>query len=107
MTGNVTSLEINFHIYLSEQSSAPPHRRRYQFKWKDVIAIRTYVTRKVYSHSLIHTQLRLSNLSADCLFIKAWGLPPLDATIGGEGEKPVGRNRPSPLVKKDVSFLIG
>ena len=100
MTGNVTSLDIDFHIYLSEQSSAPPHRRRHRFKWKDVVATRTYVTRKVYSHSLIRMQLRLSNLSADRPLAKAWGLPLLGAMVDGEVEKPVGRNRPPPLVMR-------
>ena len=65
-----------------------------------------YVTRKVYFHSLIRTQLRLSNLSADRPLVEAWGLPPSSTTVGGEVEKPVGRNRPLLLVKKDVSFLI-
>ena len=64
------------------------------------------MTRKVYSYSLIRTQLRLSNLSADRLLVEAWGLPPLSTTVGGEVEEPVGRNRSPPLVKKDVSFLI-
>ena len=62
------------------------------------------MTRKVYSHSLIHTQLRLSNLSADCLLVKAWGLPPLGATVGSEVEKPVGRNWPPPLVMRRQLF---
>ena len=52
-------------------------------------------------------QLRLSNLSADRPLVEAWGLPPLSTTVGGEVEKPVRRNRPPLLVKKDVSFLIG
>ena len=63
------------------------------------------MTRKVYSHSLIRTQLRLSNLFADCPLVKAWGLPPLGATVGGEVEKPVGRNWPSSLVKTSASSL--
>ena len=50
-------------------------------------------------------QLRLSNLFADRLLVKAWGLPPLGATVGGEVEKPVGRNRPPPLVKTSASSL--
>ena len=48
----------------------------------------------MYSHLLICTQLRLSNLSTDCLIVKAWGLPPLGVTVSGEFVKPVGRNRP-------------
>ena len=63
-----------------------------------------YVTQKVYSHSLIHMQLRLSNLSANCLLVKAWGLPPLGATVDGEVEKPVGRNWPPPLVIRHQLF---
>ena len=63
------------------------------------------MTRKVYSHSLIHTQLRLSNLSADRPLVKAWDLPFLGATIGGEIEEPVGRNRSPPLVKTSASLL--
>ena len=58
------------------------------------------MTRKVYFHSLIRGQFRLSNLSADRLFVKAWGLPPVDAMVGGEVEKPVGRNWPPPLVMR-------
>ena len=54
----------------------------------------------MYSHSLICTQLRLSNLSADRPLVKMWSLPPLDATVSGEVEKPVGRNRPPPLVMR-------
>ena len=60
----------------------------------------------MYSHLLIRTQLRLSNLSADRPLVEAWGLPPLSTTVDGVVEKPVGRNWPPPLVKKDVSFLI-
>ena len=84
----------------SEQSSAQLHWQRHQFKWKDIVAIRTYVTRKVYFHSLIRTQLRLSNLSADRSLVKVWGLSPLGAIVGGEVEKPVGCNWPSPRVMK-------
>ena len=43
-------------------------------------------------------QLRLSNLSADCPLVKAWGLPPLGTTVDGGVEKSVGRNRPPPFV---------
>ena len=43
-------------------------------------------------------QLRLSNLSVDCPLVKAWGLPPLGATVDGEVEKTVGRNWPPLLV---------
>ena len=39
-------------------------------------------------------QLRLSNLSADCPLVKVWDLLPLSTTVGGEVEKPVGRNQP-------------
>ena len=63
------------------------------------------MTWKVYSHSLIRTQLRLSNLSADRPLVEAWGLPYLSTTVGGEVGKPVRRNRSPSLVKKDVSFL--
>ena len=52
-------------------------------------------------------QLRLSNLSADRPLVETWGLPPSSTMVGGEVQKPVGRNWPLPLVKKDVSFLIG
>ena len=45
-------------------------------------------------------QLRLSNLSADRALVNARGLPPLGATVGDEDEKPVGRNRPLPLVMR-------
>ena len=38
VTGNVTSFDIDFYIYIFKQSSAPPYRRRHQFKWKDIIA---------------------------------------------------------------------
>ena len=57
-----------------------------------------YVTRKVYFHSLIYTQLRLFNLSADCLLVEVWGLPPLSTTVSGEVEKPVRHNQFPPLV---------
>ena len=50
-------------------------------------------------------QLRLSNLSADCPLVEAWDLPPSSTTVGGEVEKPVGRNRPPPLVKTSASSL--
>ena len=56
------------------------------------------MTRKVYFYSLIRTQLRLSNLFADCSLDEAWGLPALSIIVGGEIEKPVRRNRPFPLV---------
>ena len=59
----------------------------------------------MYSHSLIRTQLRLSNLSADRSLVEVWGLPSLSTTVGGEVEKPVGRNRPPPLVKTSASSL--
>ena len=67
--------------------------------------LKTYVTRKVYLHSLIRTQLGLSNLSADRSLAKAWGLLPLGATVGGEVEKPVRCNWPPPLVKTSASSL--
>ena len=50
------------------------------------------MTQKVYYHSLIYTQLRLSNLFVDLPLVKVWGLPPLGATVSCEVEKPVGRN---------------
>ena len=53
---------------------------------------RTYVTQRLYSHSLKHTQLRLSHLSTDCLLAKAWSLLLFGATVGGDVEKLVGRN---------------
>ena len=62
------------------------------------------MTRKVYSYSLIYTQLRLSNLSADCPLVKAWDLPPLGAMVDGEVEKPAGRNRFPPFVMKRQLF---
>ena len=62
--------------------------------------LKTYVTRKMYSNSLIRMQLRLSNLSADRLLAKAWGLPSLGVMVDGEVEKPVGRNRLSPFMMK-------
>ena len=58
----------------------------------------------MYFHSLIGTQLRLSNLSADCSLVKAWVLPPLGVTVSGEVEKPVGRNGPPPFVIKRQLF---
>ena len=70
---------------LSGKTSSPP---------------RTYMTWMVYSHSLICTQLRLSNLLADCLLVKAWDLSPLGVTVGGKVEKPVGCNWPLPLVMR-------
>ena len=45
-------------------------------------------------------QLRLSNLSTNCLLVKAWDLPLLGATVDGEVEKPVGHNRLPPLVMR-------
>ena len=104
MTSNVISLDIDFHIYLFEQSFASPHRQRHRFKWKDVVTTKMYVTQKVYSYSLINTQLELSNLFADCPLVKAWGLPPLGAMVGGKVEKLVGRNRPPPLVMRRQLF---
>ena len=59
----------------------------------------------MYSYSLIRTQLRLSNLSADRQLVEAWGLSPSSTTVSGEVEKPVGRNRPPPLVKTSASSL--
>ena len=56
------------------------------------------MTWKVYSHSLICMQLRLSNLSTDRPHVKAWGLPLLGAMVGGKVEKLVGQNRPPPLM---------
>ena len=47
----------------------------------------------------------LSNLSADCLLVKAWGLPLLSTTVGGEVEKPVRCNWPPSLVKASASLL--
>ena len=88
----------------SEQSSASIHWQCHWFKWKDVVATRTYVTWKMYSHLLIRTQLRLSNLSVDCPLIKAWGLPPLSATVGDEFEKLVRRNWLPPLVMRYQLF---
>ena len=32
------SFDIDFYIYISKQSSTPPHLRRHRFKWKNVIA---------------------------------------------------------------------
>ena len=64
-----------------------------------------YVTQKVYFHLLIYTQLKLSNLSIDCLLVKAWGLPSLSTIVGGKVEKPVRRNWPL-LFVIDVSFFI-
>ena len=62
------------------------------------------MTWKVYFHSLICTQLRLSNLSSDCPLVKAWGLPFLGATVGNEDKKPVRRNWPPPLVIRRQLF---
>ena len=62
------------------------------------------MSRKVYSHSLIRTQLRLSNLFADRPHVKAWGLPLLSVTIGGEVEKPVRRNQPLLFVMRRQLF---
>ena len=64
------------------------------------------MTWKAYFHSLIHTQPRLSNLSADRLFIEAWDLSPLSIIVVGEVEKPVRRNRILHLMK-NVRFFIG
>ena len=66
---------------------------------------RTYVTWKAYFHSQIHTELRLSNLSADCLYVKLWGLPSLSIRIGDKVKKSVERNWPPFLVKILASSL--
>ena len=58
------------------------------------------MTLKVYSHSLICTQLKFSNLSTNYVLVKAWSLPPLSTVIGDEFEKPVGRNQPLSFLKK-------
>ena len=63
------------------------------------------MTQKVYFHLLIRTQLRLSNLSVNCPFIKVWGLPSLSITVGSEVEKPIRRNQLPSLVI-DINFLI-
>ena len=65
------------------------------------------MTQKVYFYSLICMQLRLSNLSADRPLVKAWGLPPLGATAGGEFEKPVGCNwLLSFVIKRQLLYWI-
>ena len=48
----------------------------------------------MYSHSLIRTQLKLSDLSIDCSLVEAWGLPPLSTMVGGKDKKPIGCNWP-------------
>ena len=63
------------------------------------------MTQKANFHSLIRTQLRLSNLFADCPLVEVKSLPLLSTTVGGEVEKPVRRNWLILLIK-DVSFLI-
>ena len=83
-----------------QESSALPNWRLHRFKWKNVVATRTYVTRKVYSYSFIRMELRLFNLSTDCLLVKVWDLLPLGVTVGGEVEKPVRRSWPPPFVMK-------
>ena len=65
---------------------------------------RTYMTWTMYFHSLICTQLRLSNLSADRPLVKAWDLPPLSTTVCGEVEKPVGCNWPLLFVMRRQLF---
>ena len=57
------------------------------------------MTWKVFFDSLIRTQFRFSNLSADCPLVEGWDLLTLSTTVGGEVEKLVGRNQPLPLVK--------
>ena len=81
------SLDIDFHlIYLS------PY---YHLDGATGLSEKTsYVALNVYD-------------SEDRPLAEAWDLPPSSTTVGGEVEKPVGRNRFLPLVKKDVSFLIG
>ena len=52
-------------------------------------------------------QLKLSNLSADRPLVKAWGLQPLGATVGGEIEKLVGRNWPPPfMMRRQLLYWI-
>ena len=58
------------------------------------------MTQNVYFHLLIYMQLELSNLFADCTFVKAWCLPSLSTTIGSKVEKPIGHNWPSSIVIK-------
>ena len=92
MTGNMRSPDINFHIYLFRAKLFSITLQRHRFKRKDIVATKTYMTRKMYFHSLIHTQLKLSNLFTDCPLVKAWDLSLLGATVGDEAEKLVGRN---------------
>ena len=72
---NVLLYHTNNATGLSEKTSLP---------FKNVFDL------KIYSLLLTCIQLRLSNLSADRQLAKAWGLPPLSITVGGEIEKPVG-----------------
>ena len=63
------------------------------------------MTRNVYFHSLIRMQHRLSKLFSNHPLVKAWGLPLLSITIGGEIEKSMGRNQLFPLMKALTSSL--
>ena len=89
MTGNMTSLDIDFPLiyllpyYLHHLDGATS-----------------------LSGKTLYVPLNVCD-SEDCLLVEAWNLPPLSTTVGGEVEKPVGCNGPPPFVKKDVSFLIG
>ena len=88
----------------SKHNFAPPNRQCHRYKWKDIVATRIYVTWKIYFHSLIWTQFRLSNLSVDYLLVKAWGLPPLGATVDSEVEKLMECNWPPPFVMRHQLF---
>ena len=67
---------------------------------------RVYVTQKVYCHSLIHMQLRFSNLFADRLLLEVWGLLLLSTTVGGEVEKLVEHNWSPFFVKIMLASLM-
>ena len=59
----------------------------------------------MYFYSLIYTQLKFFNLSADYPLAKMWSLPPLSTTIGGKVKKPIRRNQPSLFMKISASLL--
>ena len=85
-----------YHIY-----NATGLRRKLSY-----IAYNIYDLEDVFLLTDIYVT-QVSNLSADCLLIKARDLSFLSTIIGDEIEKPVRYNRSFFFVKKDISFIIG
>lgn len=59
------------------------------------------MTQKIDFYTQIYTKLR-SNLSADCLFVKAWGISPQSIIVSSEVKKLIGCNWPFLIVKTSV-----